>query len=214
MVLPRFLWNLCLLKFGKFTDTERLLLDDVASTLNLNPDEIGLEALFFELGFTSLDLVRLKHRLDTRLGISIPVITIMSNPTVHSLNAALSSTKLCEAALPYDPVVTFKSTGSKVPLWLVHPGVGEVLVFVGLAQQFAADDRPVFALRARGFEPGQTGFRSIEEAVAVYTQAIRQRQQRGPYALAGYSYGTMLAFEISKRLNAFEGVIVGISRDR
>lgn len=31
---------------------------------------------------------------------------------------------------------------------------------------------------------------------------MRKRQPKGPYAIAGYSYGAMLAFEVSKRLEA------------
>lgn len=35
--------------------------------------------------------------------------------------------------------------------------------------------------------------------------AIRQKQPQGPYAFAGYSYGTMLAFEMAKRFGADDG---------
>ncbi|TLD30937.1 hypothetical protein PspLS_01949 [Pyricularia sp. CBS 133598] len=107
-------------------------------------------------------------------------------------------------AVPYDPVVAFQTVGDKTSLWLIHPAVGEVLVFVGLGQEISkADDRrPVYALRARGFDQGQQPFGSIVEARDTYLAAIRQRQPRGPYALAGYSYGTMLAFEVSKALEA------------
>lgn len=101
--------------------------------------------------------------------------------------------------------MTFRSTGTKTPLWLVHPGVGEVLVFVGLAQYLNEDDRPVYALRARGFEPGQERFDSITEAVETYVEAVQKYQPRGPYALAGYSYGTMLAFEMAKKLDSGQG---------
>ncbi|KAJ3542094.1 hypothetical protein NM208_g4283 [Fusarium decemcellulare] len=87
-------------------------------------------------------------------------------------------------------------------MWLVHSGVGEVFVFVGLAQHIQVDNRPMYALRARGFEPSQENFRSISEAVVTYVSEIRRRQPQGPYALAGYSYGTMLAFEIAKSLES------------
>lgn len=102
----------------------------------------------------------------------------------------------------YDPVVVFRPEGSKTPLWLFHPGVGEVLVFIGLAQCLATDDRPVFALRAAGFEANQQRFETVEQTVGIYTAAIRRQQPCGPYAMAGYSYGTMLAFETAKRLSA------------
>ncbi|KAK0509686.1 hypothetical protein JMJ35_008080 [Cladonia borealis] len=88
--------------------------------------------------------------------------------------------------------------GVKTPLWLVHPGVGEVLIFINLARHII--ERPVYALRARGFNAGETPFKSIEEAVMTYHAAIKEVQPTGPYAIAGYSYGTMLAFETAKVL--------------
>ncbi|XXH01444.1 hypothetical protein Hte_007804 [Hypoxylon texense] len=197
------------------TEAEALLIDDFAKTLGTCPNTIGPETQVFELGFTSMDLIRLKHRIDARLGITVAVITLIRNPTARLLAAALDS-ELHSGNRPeqtetmeYDPVVTFKSSGTKTPLWLIHPGVGEVLVFVGLAQHLADDDRPVYALRARGFEPGQTRFSCIAETVSTYVRAIRQRQPQGPYALAGYSYGAMLAFETAKRLDGDAGTASG-----
>ncbi|PHH91976.1 hypothetical protein CDD83_9539 [Cordyceps sp. RAO-2017] len=195
------------------SDAEADLMNDFALTLNIELDTVGVETPIFELGCKSMDLIRLKHRMDTRLGIEVPIVMLMKYPTARLLAAALNLESAGGAAanleetgvIAYDPVVVFRSTGSKTPLWLVHPGVGEVLVFIGLAQHLNDDDRPVYALRARGFEPGQQRFASIDETVEAYLKAIRSRQPEGPYALAGYSYGTMLAFEVSKRLNQIGG---------
>lgn len=194
------------------TETEARLIDDVAETLDSTPGVLGLgpDTCVFDIGFTSMHVIRLRNRLERRLGVDIPIIRIMKNPTIRFLAANLEARAPDPgAATPdevpagsYDPVVVLREGGTRNPLWLVHPGVGEVLVFVGLARCLAAEDRPVFALRAAGFEPGQRRFASIGEAVDVYTAAIRGRQPRGPYALAGYSYGTMLAFEAAKRLTA------------
>lgn len=194
------------------TKAESFLIVDFAKTLGVAHDNIGPETQVFELGCTSMDLIRLKHRIYTRLGITVPIITIMKNPTARLLAAALNLEHGSEEPLArpedpvvdYDPLVVFRPHGTKTPLWLIHPGVGEVLVFVGLAQHLADDDRPIYALRARGFEPGQARFSSITETVSTYVQSIKQKQPQGPYALAGYSYGAMLAFEVAKRLDALE----------
>ncbi|KAK3314585.1 hypothetical protein B0H66DRAFT_520643 [Apodospora peruviana] len=203
------------------SEQEELLINDFAETLGSSPDDFDIDTSVFDLGFTSMHLIRLKHRIDTRLGVAVPIITVIKNPTARSLAAALFPDKTSSSSgrqnghaqhggddgnSSYDPVVTFRTKGAKTPLWLVHPGVGEVLVFVGLAHHMSDDDRPLYALRARGFEPGQTVFASIEEAVDTYVAVIRARQPTGPYALAGYSYGTMLAFEVAKRLELADGV--------
>lgn len=192
-------------------EMEESLLADFAETLGLVAGAIGPETPLFELGCTSMDMIRLKHRLDHRLGAKIPIVTIMKHPTARSLATALASEALHDSGgfdppvtADYDPVVTLQPNGTRVPLWLVHPGVGEVMVFLGLAQHMSQDDRPVYALRAKGFE-GQQKFSSVAEAVDLYVKAVRQRQPQGPYALAGYSYGTMLAFEMAKKLNSEDG---------
>lgn len=195
------------LSIDTITETEAPFIDDFAKTLNIDCSSIGPDTTVFELGFTSMDLIRLKKRIQCRMNVVIPLITLMKHPTARLLAAALGTSHVSPSQEMsvldgYDPVVTFQSSGSKTPLWLVHPGVGEVLVFVGLAQHLSKDDRPVYGLRARGFEPPQRRFQSITEAVETYTAAIRKRQPRGPYAIAGYSYGTMLAFEITKKLEA------------
>lgn len=188
-----------------FKETLGTMANAASNTVEVDVD-IDIDTPIFDLGCTSMDLIRLKHRIDTRLGITVPIVTLMTHPTAGSLAAALDhllpvvNSKIPDNDHDYDPVVTLRASGTKTPLWLVHPGVGEVLVFVRLAQNLADNNRPVYALRARGFEQGQARFGSISEAVDTYVNAIRSRQPQGPYALAGYSYGTMLAFEVAKKL--------------
>ncbi|KAI0474678.1 acyl-protein synthetase [Xylaria cf. heliscus] len=189
------------------TEMEQRLLDDVSFAIGQNAGQIGVETTFFEFGFTSIDLIRLKRCVDQRLQIDTPVVLLLKNPSVRRLASALEGlTSLHEVGTKsYDPVVVLRPEGAKSPLWLVHPGLGEVLVFVGLAQHLADDDRPVYALRARGFETSQTPFSSIRETVECYRNAIKRRQPMGPYAIAGYSYGAMLAFEVAKLIEKEDG---------
>ncbi|EHL01931.1 putative Dimodular nonribosomal peptide synthase [Glarea lozoyensis 74030] len=190
-------------------EAEAKLLEHVVETLDRGTEEVtlGPETSLFDIGFTSMHVIKLKHLIERRLGIDVPVVLIMKNPTVRALAIEIDAcskknNSISTSFESYDPVVVFRAEGAKTPLWLIHPGVGEVLVFIGLAKCLAADDRPVLALRAAGFEPNNPGFDSIEQTVDVYTAAIRRRQPHGPYALAGYSYGAMLAFETAKRLRA------------
>jgi acyl-CoA synthetase (AMP-forming)/AMP-acid ligase II/thioesterase domain-containing protein len=198
------------------TPAELLLIEDFVDALDVSPNDVNLDTRIFDLGCTSMDMMRLKRRIDTRLCVTVPIIVLMKSPTPRALATALGlnvrmqpsdagpESQAMPSAIDYSPVVTFWSSGTKTPLWLIHPGVGEVLVFVGLAQHLRDDDRPVYALRARGFEEGQECFASIDETVTTYVSAIRQQQPRGAYAIAGYSYGTMLAFEVAKKLDAAE----------
>lgn len=181
--------------------TEQALTEIYAEILGAEPGTIGAEANFFDLGGTSLDILRLRSLAAQRLGATrLEVITLLRAPTVRALARRLDRPAVSDAPA-YDPVVPMQTSGTKTPLFCVHPGVGEVLVFVNLAQYFVGD-RPFYALRARGFEKGEKPFATFEQMVDRYVEAIRDRQPHGPYAVAGYSFGGAVAFEIAKALRA------------
>ncbi|KAL8705815.1 MAG: hypothetical protein Q9201_001102 [Fulgogasparrea decipioides] len=180
-------------------DTEATILRLFAELFELPEDDIGTNTSLFEMGVSSIEIIKLKTQIqnELKLDIEIPVITMMTNPTIESLATALI--RLQEPKV-YSPVVTLQAGGTKTPLWLVHPGVGEILVFLNLAKYIV--DRPVYALRARGFDEGETYFEDIPEVIQTYHTAIKEKQPEGPYAIAGYSYGAMIAFNITKVLES------------
>jgi acyl-CoA synthetase (AMP-forming)/AMP-acid ligase II/thioesterase domain-containing protein len=172
-----------------------------ADMFGLDPVTLSTAASFFDLGGTSLDILKLKRKLEQRLGLAdLPIVTILQNPTVRALAARTAPGRLEEKS-EYDPIVPLQLSGTKTPLFCVHPGVGEVLVFVNLAKYFV-NERPFYALRARGFNEGEEYFTTFDEMVSTYVNAIRSRQRHGPYAVAGYSYGGAVAFEIAKVLES------------
>lgn len=184
---------------GPANPTEELILALFVRRFNLPADEVGVGSSLFELGVSSIDLISFKQQLQDELKLDeeIPLILVLTNPTIRGMTEALKS---MSGPQEYNPVVTLQKQGTKAPLWLVHPGVGEVLVFLNLAKYIT--DRPVYALRARGFNDGEKYFESIAETVSIYHQHMKSVQPKGPYAIAGYSFGSMLAFEISKVLES------------
>ncbi|SDM68652.1 non-ribosomal peptide synthetase [Nonomuraea jiangxiensis] len=176
---------------------ERKVAAVYADLFGLDPGSVGATTTLLELGGTSLDVLRLKQRLERDFpGTDLPAVSILRAPAVRDLAALLGDAGRSRG---YDPIVPLQQTGDRTPLFCVHPGVGEVLVFVNLAHYFTGE-RPFYALRARGFGPGETHFSGFEEMVSCYVEAIRRRQERGPYAIAGYSYGSAVAFETAKAL--------------
>nr|UVV38562.1 polyporic acid synthetase CorA [Terana caerulea] len=187
---------------------EEQVFGTVAEMLDFDITKLTRMSSIFDIGVTSMHLIRLKHLLQERLAIvDIPTIDMLRYPELGQLSDHLA--KLASAAATpgatgnaaYSPLVCMNPHGSKPPVFLVHPGVGEVLVFVNLARALN-DDRPVYALRARGFGAGETVFESFDEMVASYADAILGQWPAGPYFVAGYSFGGAVAFEIGKRLEA------------
>ncbi|MCJ1332412.1 hypothetical protein MMC10_009105 [Thelotrema lepadinum] len=175
-------------------EVEKALREEISTYLEIPQIGFGIDIPFFDIGITSLELLGLKSRIEIRLSKPVSVGTLLQNMTIRTLAHALTSHDEV-----FSPVVILQAHGSDPPLWLVHPGDGDVLVYFELAKRL---DRPVYALRARGLGESEAPFSSIEEAAKIYQDAIKSKQPHGPYAIASHCYGAMLAFETSKLLEA------------
>ncbi|KAL5362936.1 hypothetical protein BJX96DRAFT_186496 [Aspergillus floccosus] len=155
---------------------EETVLQEWADVIDLPAHVLGVQRNMFEAGLTSIEIIKLQQMLsqNLKLPIPIPTHTLLTNPTVRSLAAALQ-----HRAAPgtYTPVVVLQSLGNKTPLWLIHPAAGEALVFLELSRYIT--QRPVYGLRTRGFHPGEERFGSLSECVATYHAAIKQQQPHG-----------------------------------
>jgi acyl-CoA synthetase (AMP-forming)/AMP-acid ligase II/acyl carrier protein len=108
-------------------ELERVLLKEIEDMFELPEYEIGVESSVFDMGMTSVELIRLKRRIEQKLELEIPMATMMTHTTVRSLAKALDDHEALLQPVVYNPVVMLQSQGTKAPLWLVHPGVGEIL---------------------------------------------------------------------------------------
>jgi thioesterase domain-containing protein/acyl carrier protein len=180
------------------SQTESGVAEIYAAILGIGPSALSTTASFFDLGGTSLDILKLTHALEIRFGVKASLPIIVQNPTVCQLAARILSGSPIAGAT-YDPVVPLQTTGRKTPLFCVHPGNSEVLVLVNLAKYFL-NDRPFYAFRPPGFNTGEACFERLEDFVNSYANAVIERQPQGPYAIAGYSMGAGIAFEIAKEL--------------
>lgn len=181
------------------TPTEKIIASLISELFGNEEKELGIDSSIFDLGIDSIALIKFLFQLQHKLGLedTISLSLALTSPTIGGMGKALDNLGL-EKGQPYNPVVPLQANGDKTPLWLVHPGVGEILVFLNLAKTFT--DRPVYALRARGFNVGDEVFGSLDEVITTYYENIKRQQPKGPYAIAGYSFGAMLVFEVIKRL--------------
>ncbi|KAG6853538.1 putative NRPS-like protein biosynthetic cluster [Blastosporella zonata] len=188
---------------GPQNAVDRTIFEAVSSIFDVEISSLKRSQNIFDIGASSMHLMQLKQTLQERLSIAdVPTIELLQRPELGDLSDYLTrlvSQALSNAPSEYSPLVCFNPAGSKPPLFLIHPGVGEVLVFINLARELA-DDRPVYALRARGFDADQTPFTAFSEMVECYTSAIEQAYPSGPYYLGGYSFGGAVAFEVGKQL--------------
>lgn len=178
------------------TETEQVIAKIWKELLGL--DKISVNDNFFELGGHSLIAVNMMAKIDRALSKKLPLATLLENSTIKLLARLLDG----EANTPIiRSLVPIKSTGNKPPIYLVHGAGLHVLLFQTLAQHMD-EDQPIYALQARGLHGEAEPLNSIEEIASHYIGEILEQNAEGPYCLAGYSYGGIIAFEMAKQLQA------------
>jgi thioesterase domain-containing protein/acyl carrier protein len=164
----------------------------------LGTDSVGVTDDFFASGGHSLLAARLVARVEAEFGVSISIASVFRDPTIAGLARLVTSP--CPDARP-SSLVPLRAAGTNTPLFLVHGLSGSVLPYLPLARQVNGD-RPVFGIRARGLERDETPHRSIEAMAAEYVDAVRGQFPTGPYLLAGWSMGGVIALEMAAQLSA------------
>ncbi|HEX2190345.1 MAG TPA: amino acid adenylation domain-containing protein, partial [Longimicrobiaceae bacterium] len=162
----------------------------------LGVEEVGPQDDFFELGGHSLLAVRLVGEVQKAAGVRLPVAALFGAPTVERLAAEV---RRGGGETPL--LVPVRPGGSRPPLFLVHPVGGSVVAYAALARGLDAG-QPVYGLRSRGTEPGETPNWTVEEMAREYLAAVRGAQLSGPYRLGGWSMGGVIAFEMARQLEA------------
>ncbi len=87
------------------------------------------------------------------------------------------------------------------PLFIVHGIGGTIIELDALGKQILADN-PIYAIQAKGLDGAERPLESVPEMAACYLDAIREVQPAGPYYLAGYSFGGLVALEMARSLGA------------
>ncbi len=176
------------------TDPERAVAA-VWQTLLQRP-RVGMRDHFFELGGHSLHAITLASRLHHALGYPPPVHLVFRFPVLADFVAAL------DAVHPLPPTVTALKRGSRTPpLFFVHPVGGQVLPYLGLADQLHPDET-FLALEHPELRTPEYTPRTVEELARLHGEAILAIQSKGPYLLGGWSMGGVLAFEIARQFQA------------
>lgn len=192
------------------TPLQRRLVDLWSELLQRTP--IGIDDDFFELGGHSLLAVTMVARLKSRLGHEIPVARVLAAPTIRALARTLEPSPGAERAhveVRDGRLVSLSEGGTRPPLLLVGGIGGHVFTFRELAA-LLGPDQPVAAFRAVGAEGDELPRDSVPEVAAAYDAELRQRGMTGPLLLGGYSFGTLVAFELAHRLRARGVEVLGL----
>src|SRR5262249_5128625 len=118
-------------------------------------------------------------------------------PTIAALAAVLRGERAASSAARAVPL----KAGHGRPLFMIPGLTGTAFELTKLAR-YSDCGRPIHALQARGLVSGEQPYRSVHEAARELFAEMRHIQKTGPYAIAGYSHGGLIAFEMARRLQS------------
>ena len=162
---------------------------------NTDFGKIGVNDNFIDMGIDSMRALMIIVDIEEQFDKRFPLTVLVHHPTIKLLTRFIDTT----TASPYSSLIALKKDGSKLPLYILH-GIGLNLFNFNSMLRHMDKEQPVYGLRAAGLDGNKIPLKSIESLAAHYNQQILNHDPIGPYAIAGYSFGGIIAFEMVKQL--------------
>lgn len=181
-------------------DPEALPADYVERTVAMVwGQELGLERVlltddFFQLGGDSLSGVRICSRLREMLDCKVELVDLFRNPKVKGFAAELGRQDHVKRWTNLAPI---RMTGGGIPFVCVHGDEGNYNL-----PRLLSDDRPFIGFMHQGEDGMGLAHQTIKSIARHYVNELLDARPDGPFILAGFSMGGVVAFEMAKRLRA------------
>lgn len=188
----------------------------LADLLGMQPEELSPAKPLSVYGADSIVMVQLAMQLQAEMDPELALAKIQQCVTIQDLLDLLAERDERASAkgpgLPVKiselftrPTTRFlelqrlNTVDDGQPIFWFHGALGGSEIYQELAHHI---DRPFFGLQAKGWMTEREPLQGIEAMAAYYVQAIQSVQPHGPYDLGGYSLGGMLAYEVTRQLQA------------
>lgn len=174
----------------------------------LGIEKVGIHDNFFDLGGHSLLSLQIINQIH-KAGLYVTAPQFFQHPTI----AGLASVATTAPAAGSDKdggssLVALRPRGTRPPLFLVHTAPGDVLGYINLVN-LLGDDQPCYGFQSLGLTSLERAHKSIPEMASHYVKLLRRFQPEGPYYLAGWCFGGIVAMEMADQLIA-QGQKIGI----
>jgi acetoacetyl-CoA synthetase len=150
---------------------------------------------YFQLGGDSLMAVSLIAAIEEATGQALPISVLLEVRTIVGLTDLLSGEM---QASPGNPIQVRAGEGR--PIFFLPGLSGTVLEQHGLLRRLTTP-RPLYALQAPGVNGSDPLESTVPSIATCFVKAVRRVQPHGPYAIVGYSFGGLVAYEMACQLS-------------
>ncbi len=182
----------------------------------LGIEQVGINDDFYECGGDSIKAVALAHRLN-QLGCPVALNDILEHSTIERLASLLSARALTIPGTPgglvssatgagvtpsensLDCIESLNSGCEDRDIFIMHPLHGMVNQYKSLAVLLEGSFH-VFGVQAAGVKPGTELSSTPQQMIKEYIAQIQAAHKNGPYIIAGYCIGNMIAYYVALEL--------------
>ncbi|MEU5843013.1 thioesterase domain-containing protein, partial [Rhodococcus sp. NPDC047139] len=165
----------------------------------LGLERVGLDDDFFALGGNSLSATQVVSRIGAALEMTVPVQWVFTDPTVETMSRRVLTGAGVDHS--FSPILPLQDHGTETPIFFVHPIVGLAWCYSGLVR-YLKDLGPVYGVQSCAIDDGEFLPETLDEIASRYLEEIRKAVPSGPYRLAGWSLGGVIAHAMAVRLQA------------
>lgn len=167
----------------------------------LKVNSIEIDANFFEIGGHSLLAANLASKLEQRLELNVSIASVFQYPTIAELSSFLEDKTRLDTLNSVNFEGNLSLSDSRPPLFCIH-----FLDSSKRLSKYMRSNYPVHGIDAplkeelRSWHTTGTCDLTLENLAKRCLNSIRHIQPSGPYHLAGFCFGGVLAFEIANQL--------------
>ena len=147
---------------------------------------------FFDAGGNSLKAMMLILEIEKKIGVTIPLETIFTTPTVRGLCYRL------QGKVPHQPasILPIKNGTMGINLYFTQSAFDVSTMSDAIGNEISSAFVAVSDVDwLKAIAANATSLVIIDRISDAYAEAIAQRQHDGPYCLAGHSFGGIIAIE-------------------
>lgn len=164
---------------------------------------------FASLGGDSLLSLEIITEIEKEFGFTLSIDQFMKENSVINLSKLISNnSNSCQSKAALHKLNDYSPCNKN--LFIVHPGNGEIYFYKELSKRLSAKINLVGISNNIFNDIIDDDVISIEKLATIYVGLIKELQPNGPYNLAGWSFGGVVAFEIARQLESNKEEVKGL----
>jgi len=175
-------------------ETEEIIVEIWQDVLGIK--KIGINDNFFEIGGNSINIIKIANQIEKRLKTKFPISHLYLNNTVKDLGESIHQDTLLGEL---ECVVKLNNSISNKNLFIFHGYDGDIFYYKDLAK-LLEEEYTVYGIQSKGIVKDAKLPESLDEMLENYLNEIKMVQGEGPYLIAGYCVGVLLAYEMTRKL--------------